>query len=237
MALMLALLGVPAWARDDKVEPKALPVNSADDEDHAHVADAGQTLYFTRTTKGKEVLRVAKRKGTAWASKSDPIESSVQNKGDIRGAWATAGGYPRYLYFAARDEEGKNYDLFVGIQDGRDKVFTAVKPVANACTPADEAHPWLGDGGKSLWFSRKTKDGWKVFVSRRASAATGQGWREPEEAGLPAGFHHAALTPKGDTMFLQGPLEKDRWGLFVSRRAGKGWGEPKPLEMLNSAEG
>jgi hypothetical protein len=38
-------------------------------------------------------------------------------------------------------------------------------------------------------------------------------------------------------MYLQGPLEKGRWGLFVSLRTAKGWGKPEPLDTLNDPSG
>jgi hypothetical protein len=37
-------------------------------------------------------------------------------------------------------------------------------------------------------------------------------------------------------MYLQGPLEKGRWGLFVSSKTAKGWGEPVALDLLNHPE-
>ncbi len=38
-------------------------------------------------------------------------------------------------------------------------------------------------------------------------------------------------------MYLQGPLEKERWGLFRSVRGSSGWGKPEPLDGLNNADG
>ena len=38
-------------------------------------------------------------------------------------------------------------------------------------------------------------------------------------------------------MYLQGPLEKGRWGLFVSTKTNDGWGKPEPLDTLNHPEG
>ncbi len=106
-------------------------------------------------------------------------------------------------------------------------------------TREDEAHPWIADAGKSLYFSRKTTEGWKVFVSKRATAKGPQGWGEPKDAGLPVGFHHATLTPDGKTMYLQGPLEKDRWGLFwqiTPKRLGELMSDPDPARAKRVTE-
>ncbi len=54
---------------------------------------------------------------------------------------------------------------------------------------------------------------------------------------LPADFHHATLTPDGKTLYLQGPLGKGRWGLFVSTKSGKTWGKPEALDILNDPSG
>lgn len=37
-------------------------------------------------------------------------------------------------------------------------------------------------------------------------------------------------------MYLQGSLENDRWGLFVSTKLGATWKRPEPLELLNSLD-
>ena len=41
----------------------------------------------------------------------------------------------------------------------------------------------------------------------------------------------------GATMYLQGPLEKERWGLFVMNKTGGVWDKPTPLEQLNHPDG
>src|SRR5262249_24452307 len=89
-------------------------------------------------------------------------------------------------------------------------------------------------GGKALYFSRKTKDGWRVLVTTRTTATGAQGWGPPKELDLPPDFHHPTLSPDGKTLYLQGPLEKGRWGLFRSSAAGAGWSKPEPLEGLNA---
>src|SRR5262249_46372843 len=128
-------------------------------------------------------------------------------------------------------------DIYVAVRQSRDAVFTSPTPINTISSQADELHPWLSATGKELYFSRKTKEGWKVFVATRKEATGAAGFGEPKLVDLPPDFHHVTLTPDGRTMFLQGPLEKDRWGLFRATRAGNGWSKPEPLDDLNDADG
>ncbi len=100
----------------------------------------------------------------------------------------------------------------------------------------DETHPWITPAGKEFYFSRKTEDGWKLFIANGPMPGP-IGKERP--VGFPAGFHNATLSKNALTMYLQGPVENDRWGLFRSRRAkvGAEWSKPEPLTMLNSSEG
>ena len=98
-------------------------------------------------------------------------------------------------------------------------------------------HPWITSDGKQLYFSRKTKDGWRVCVALRKDAAGPQGFGEPKLVKeLPVGFHHATLMPNNKVMYVQGPLPKDRWGLFRSTLNGDMWSDPEPLGDLNDPE-
>lgn len=238
--LALGLISLPGLGADKKLEPtNVTSVNTDADEDEPHAADGGLTLYYGVTAKGKEGVNVARRKVSSGAwGKAAPIDVYVTNKGDVRGVSTVGGRYPQFLFFAAKDKEGKNYDLYVAVKDDAGKAWTAARPVGSdqVNTAEDEAHPWLSGDGKALYFSRRTKDGWKVMVSRRKEATGPQGWGEAKEAGIPTGFHHATLTPDGKTTYLQGPLEKDRWGLFVSSHDGKTWSKPEPLDALNDAD-
>jgi hypothetical protein len=235
---LLPLLGAPADT-PKLLRPFNVPVNGDGDEDEPPVAGDGRTLYFTAPTGGKDEVRYARRRSAVqpWPARSEVLEDYVKARGELRSVFATAGRYPHYLYFAARDEGGKNFDLFVAVRQEAGKAWSAPTPVMNVNTEGDELHPWLSADGRSLYFSRKTKDGWRVLVSKRDRSAGPQGWAEPEVVDLPADFHHATLTPDGKTMYLQGPLEKGRWGLFVARRQASGWGKPEPLTGLNHPGG
>ncbi len=108
---------------------------------------------------------------------------------------------------------------------------------------ADEVdRAWLIKDGKTLtlYFSRKTKDGYRVFTANCNNPKGGQGFAAAVLVRMktsPSDFHHVTLTPDGATMYMQGPLDKDRLGLFVSTRTGKTWSKPEPLEQVNDPSG
>jgi hypothetical protein len=239
LVLALSLPTVVPAGSGKALEPINLPMNTAGDEDEPHVGDGGLTLYYSSGKKGGDNLLLVQRRRVTerWPTRGEESDDYVKNKGELRGVYATQGRYPHYLYFASRDREGKNYDLFVAMKLDANKVWSAPTPVMNVNSDADEVHPWVTADGKSLYFSRKTKDGWRVCVSTRPAATGPGGWREPKEVDLPADFHHATLTPDGRTMYLQGPLDKNRWGLFTSVWTTKGWSKPEPLEALNDPDG
>jgi WD40-like Beta Propeller Repeat len=242
VALAALALAVPAGRSADgpkALQPVNLAVNTAADEDDPFPASNGLALYFTSNAKGKFDILVARRRapGAAWG-KGELLEDYVKTPVDDRGVFVTRErAFPQYLYYATRkDREQKNFDIYVAVKQGPGKAFAEPTPLNTVNTAADEMSPWLV-AGKELYFSRKTKEGWRVFVARRAAATGAAGFGEPALVeDLPPDFHHAALTPDGRTMYLQGPLDKGRVGLFVSTKAGRGWGRPEPLEGLNHPE-
>ena len=117
--------------------------------------------------------------------------------------------------------------------------FTGPTPLQSISTEADEMHPWLTADGKQLYFSRKTGDGWRVYIAERGDAAGP--FTEPKALGeLPPGYSHATVTADGTTMFLQGPLSGNRSGLFRSKRSRaidrkwRPWSTPEALDILNA---
>jgi hypothetical protein len=130
-----------------------------------------------------------------------------------------------------------NFDLVTSIKLTDGKQVTSPTPLLALCTAADEMHPWLTADSRTIYFSRKTEEGWRVFTATRKTAKEPFGEPRIVEE-LPAGLHHATLNSTGLVMYLQGPLQNNRWGLFRATRTNlkQPWGKPKALDNLNSPE-
>jgi hypothetical protein len=236
----LAALPLPA-AEPPAVKPVNLDrLNTGADEEDPYAASA-TLLYFASNAAGKFDLLASRRANarTPWPA-GKPLEGYLATEADDRGVCATAeGSFPQFLYYATqRDKRQGNFDLYVAVRQFAGREFTAPTPLQEVCTPEDEMHPWLTADKRRLYFSRKTKEGWRVFAASRPSPQGPRGFQAPAPVeGLPPDLHHATLTPDGKTMYLQGPVEGGRWGLFRSRSAGTGWSRPEPLEGLNHPEG
>ncbi len=243
-ALFLAIIAVlclplSSGAADEVKPVKAinLAINTKADEDDPFLSSNGLTLWYSCNGGGKFDIMMAQRRNlrSGWG-KGEVPDSYMQSQVDDRGACLTRDGeYPQYLYFATlKDKDAKNFDLYVAVKQGEGKVFAEPTPVQATNSDADEMNPWLSADGKELYFSRKTKEGWRVYVSKRAKATGAQGFDKPVRIDdLPPDFHHVTLTRDGKTIYLQGPLEGGRTGLFVATKAGKGWSKPEALTMLN----
>jgi hypothetical protein len=241
LAVVLAAfsLSISSGTADETKLAKAvnLSINTTADEDDPFLTSNGLVLYYAARAKDKYDIMLAQRRSlvAVWG-KGRLLEDYVRTEVDDRGVCLTRDSvFPQYLYFATKkDKETKNFDLYVAVKQTRTGSFTEPTPVHAADTEADEMHPWLSADGKQLYFSRKTADGWRVYVCKRPLATGAQGFEEPILIkDLPPNFHHVTLTRDGRTMYLQGPLQGRRVGLFVSTRGTKGWSKPEALTMLN----
>ncbi len=230
----LTALLLPAAADDPKpIKVVNLDCNTKADEDDPHISSSGTTLYYTSNAQKKLDLMVSKRssagKWGAGKSIEDAFGAYVKTPADDRSVFVTSdSSYPQYLFYATKlnekGEKGDNFDLYVTTRLGPNKEFDPPVAMAVLDTPADEFAPWLTKDGKTLYFTRRTKDGLRVCTATRKTATGAQGFDDPvliDE--LPPDFHHATLTPDGKTMYMQGPLDKGRWGLFVSTKGDKTW--------------
>ena len=234
----LTLSRSPSSADEPKlVKAVNLAVNTKADEDDPFLSSSSLNLWYSSNAAGKFDIMMAQRRNprSAWG-KGEVPDSYMQSQVDDRGACLTRDDdYPQYLYYATlKDKDTKNFDLYVAVKQGQKKVFAEPTPVQATNSDDDEMNPWLSADGKQLYFSRKTKEGWRVYVSKRAKATGGQGFDKPEPIKeLPPDFHHATLTRDGKKMYLQGPLDGGRTGLFAATKEAKGWSKPIALTMLN----
>jgi hypothetical protein len=246
-ALGVALIALPAQAQVRLTPTNLKSLNTPADEDDAClcVTRKGKfrQLFYVSTASGKPALMVADLSDRGdWlpGTPFDGPDPEVEN----RSPCLSADGHD--LYFAAKlpfkgpaneASSPANFDIVHSVKLETSRQFTAPTPVLAVSTEADEMHPWLTADGKELYFSRNSKEGWRIFVARRN---TGSGPFEKPTLikEIPAGFCHATLTRDGKTMILQGPLANNRWGLFRSKLVRKEqaseWSAPEELTNLNS---
>ena len=206
-------------------------LNTPGDEDEPHLSSNGLRLYYTARADGKYAIMESVRKANTDSWPPGKQQADITTLGDCRSVFVTADDkYPQRLYFAT-NAKGENFDIFYLVKQSRQAEFTSMTALSFSTTK-DELHPWLSADGQSLYFSRKDRDGWHVYLARRSS-----NFAKPKLLDFPPGFHHATLTPDGKTMYMQGPVAEDRWGIFRSTWSGKEWSKPEALDALNSSKG
>jgi hypothetical protein len=230
--LVLGVRGSSEGGEEDVKPVNLEKVNTAGDEDDPFISADNLSLYFAAKKTGTYGIMVSKRSSgkAAWpagkallASKDFDQRSPFQFKKD--------------LYFSSNEipdeklAKLRNFDIYKKI--GMQAPIPLLGEGINERT--DESHPWITPSGKEFYFSRKTEDGWKLFV---AKGPTPGPIGKAKAVGFAKGFHNATLSKDGLTMYLQGLLKEGSWGLFRSKReklAGA-WSEPAPLPGLSHPE-
>jgi hypothetical protein len=208
-------------------------VNTKADEDDPFLLSS-QVLLYASNQSGNWAIMRSDRKGGKWAA-GKAIPEFASKEADYRSPFVARDGK---LYIASNKipekklADLKNFDIWVST-GGRAPLPILGEGIS---TEEDELHPCVTAGGREFYFSRKTKDSWVLYV---APGPVPGPIRNPKAVGFKPGFHHATLSASGLTMYLQGPLEKDRTGIFRSKRAkvGAAWSKPEPLSMLNHPDG
>jgi hypothetical protein len=235
LALCL-LLPVPEGT-PPKQEPPLKPfnldkVNTEADEVDPFLAPDGMALYYASNASGTFDILVSRRPSAASTWPGGKRLRLNAKDADARSPFVRG----ITLYYATNKvpdkklENLQNFDLWKRIGP------RAPLPLLGVSEKEDELSPWITPKGDVFYFSRKTEEGWRVFAARGPEPGPIGNAKAVE---LPAGFHHATVDAKGLVMYLQGPLEKDRWGLFRTTRAkvGMPWAKPEPLTRLNHPEG
>jgi hypothetical protein len=254
------LLAGPGQGPKPRSVPRPLnlaALNTAADEDDPYVSRDGTRLLYASSASGHFTLMVSELKtrveffpgSERWPAGKE-IEGPNVNT-DNGSPYLTADGHD--LYYAERTEvkgaagersPPANFEIVHAVRSDlrNPRQFTGPTFVQATCTEAEEKHPWLNEEGTELHFSRKTRDGWRIYVCSRPLGVRGQArgaFGPPRELmELPKDFHHACLSRDGRVMYLQGPVGKGRWGIFRATRSGSKppWSKPVLLENLGHAE-
>ena len=244
LVALIAALGLTE-SRADDAEPKIHnleKLNTPADEDDPNLAPDGLALFFTSNASGQFHLMQAQRKSKTQPFPSAKLVDDLSGKAEDMSPFLM----PRetdgsdYLYFASKEAKAGNFDIFFTRRLRPLEPFQriAVAPVQTICTDEDETHPCLTPDSKEIYFSRKTRDGWRIG---HAYGVARRSFEKVELLDLPVGFCHPSLTRDNLTMYVQGPAEKgqERLALFVCKRttAKSKWGQPEPLTHVNSGEG
>jgi hypothetical protein len=230
--LLFAIAILPAVSGGDPAKITNLDKlnTEADEEDPCPTSDGSGLLYASKA-RGSYDIYLSKR-----ATATGPLGAGKLMIGDKVADERCPFSFKDKYFFATneiRDEKFaklKNFDLMK--QTG----FQAPLFVeGDVNTPADEMYPWVTPAGKELYFSRKGEEGWRLYV---ANGPVPGPIGKSAPVGFAVNFHRATVAGNGLTMFLQGPLEDGKIGIFRSKRnkVGDKWSAPEAVAMLNHAE-
>ena len=201
----------------------------ADEEDPCPTPDGNAIMYAGKGKDGYDIF-ISRR-----TTPKDPFPAGKPLYADKETDERCPIYYKDRMYYAANEVRDpkfaklRNFDLMMRIGT------QAPLFVQDVNSAADEMYPWITPAGKELYFSRKTEDGWKLFV---ANGPTPGPVGKATDVGFPAGFHRATVAGPGLVMYLQGPLDDGKIGIFRSRRGkiSEKWSKPEPVKALNHAE-
>ncbi len=203
-------------------------LNTDSDEEDPFPSPDGTSLLYASNALGTYDIYFSKRPvGSTAFPQGKPF--MFDKTADERSPFMVKDKY----YYAANEVKDpkfaklKNFDLLT-----KSGMLAPLFLPGNVNSPADELYPWIIPGGKEIYFSRKTDEGWKLFY---ANGPTPGPIGDAKQVGFPAGFHRAAIVGMGGTMYLQGPLDSGRIGIFRSKRGkiGDRWSKPEEVTVLN----
>lgn len=196
--------------------PLAEPVNSIANEGNAVVSRKGDFMVYTRCgeEKKKEAkcqLYISKKQGPAWAA-PEPVPFNVDSF-EFRNPALSPDG--NTLYFSSNQPGGKGkYDIWKSDFDKKGKTWgTPVNLGASVNTEGNEAFPFVGSDGKTLYYSSDALPGlggldmFKITADK-SGAFTGT----PENLKYP-------MNSSADDFGIIYDGNKDR-GYFASNREG-----------------
>jgi Tol biopolymer transport system component len=230
--LILLLIGRSDIEAGDAIKVLHLDkLNTEADEEDPFPGPDGTSLFYASNALGSYDIYVSIRpKGSLVFPKGKPVINDKMT--DERSPFV----YKDKLYFASNEVKDpqfakmKNYDLLT-----RSGTLAPLYVPGDVNSAADELYPWVTPAGKEFYFSRKTAEGWTLFA---AKGPTPGPIGDAKPVGFPPGFHRATVAGTGLVMYLQGPLDGGKIGIFRSKRTavGKEWSRPEPVKALNHPE-
>ncbi len=233
IVLALGLLDRSSQAGEEIKVVNLEKVNTDADEDDPFVTGTGLTLFYASNKAGTFDIYLSKRSSAAQPFPAGkPYIASPDE--DERSPFLFVQGSNNHLYYATNrvpDEKFKDLKNFDIVRKTGERAPLALLGVSEK---EDELHPWLTAGGKEFYFSRKLKEGWVMFVTQGDVPGPGLA----KQVGFPPGFCRATLDAKALTMYLHGPLDDGRLGIYRSKRmkVGASWSKPELLTSLNHPE-
>lgn len=204
-------------------------LNTEADETDPFVFGNGTNFLYASNKNGKFELWWSKRT-TPPVWPAGKIYYS-QDNGELRSPFY----FKEYVYFTSSriaDEKLKdlrNYDIVKRLD------MQLPIPLLGIATAEDEMNPYITASGRELYFSRKTKDGWIQMVAEGPDPGP---IGKARSVGFEPGFHHASVTADGKVMYLEGPLDAGKIGIFRSRRTRLDgpWSKPEQVPVINHPE-
>lgn len=220
-------------------------LNTADDEDYPCVAPNNLMMVFVRKKENRPTEIFAAVRRTVSQPFANPVPVEELNSGSDSSSPFPMPREPdgsEYIFFSTKGE-ANNLDIYFTrrLRPTEPYQRIAKAPVHQVCTEEDESDPWVSADSREMYFSRRTKDGWRIGYARGSAPRS---FENVQLLSIPPGFRRPWLSRDGLTMYLQGPVmagdsrptEADApAGLYVAKRASRNgpWGEPKPLAVLN----
>lgn len=205
----------------------------------------GKTLYyFTNFTNFGDVeVRKVERSGNRWSNPKDVdpkiFNPSLNHKGSIFFSYMTD-----EVYFSTRKSPiigGFDIKVSNGSAGNIGQPVNIGKPVNSRL---HEGAPSLTPDGNTMYFMRCTsmdadsESGCKILSASRKPSGL---WEEPVE--LPDNINNGdsrfpTILPDGETLIFSSNRVGSVGGfdLYMSRRDGNAWTEPKPLNFLNTSK-
>ncbi|QDU60983.1 translocation protein TolB [Planctomycetes bacterium Pan216] len=202
-------------------------VNSDRDERHPSLDPTRMHLVFQRSTPDESRLLRAERE-EATNNFQDLLHFSKLSEAKSPQTPAISPDAKEMLF---TDNKFGPYQLFV-MRRSTDGMFQAPDVIHELRSHLSVTEPAFTADGLTLYYVIDRPEGKKVYQTQRS--ATDWPFEKTAPLPFPFDYHSPSVTADGLTMYLEGPLEDGRRGIFQSKRSALDapWTVPVPLPNL-----